>query len=578
MEKGLGFVDLFSGLGGIRQGFERHGHKAVAFSEIDKYAIKAYKTLYGEDDRELGDVSAISDEELSLLVNEVDLVIGGSPCQAFSVAGGRGGFGDTRGSLFFEYCRVLKQTQPKYFLFENVKGVLSHDKGQTIDTMIRSFNEVGYTVDLNLLNSKYFGVPQNRERIFVVGVRSDLIENEEWVALGGGVLAQGRKRLKEAGDIKTFNFDWPQQVSVDTRLRDVLESEVDEKYYISEEKTAKLIAELIEKDMLNDSKKATQDQPSPVMVGMIETKGNESIRRVYGVNGVCNTLTTMQGGNREPKIAEPQQVLATLTPERVERRQQGRRFKENDEPAFTLTALDRHGVTIIDGGDMVAEKEANTFKILRKLQHEVGAEKVAKWRLRVLDSLQQKEVLRQNMYEKKLGNERYPEINGKQQQSKRTTENQIHDRDPRMSKMQFREKLGCSPQRRESLQQFSGEFAGIMQELSHQNTSIEVLCNLWEEAQGVGLLRQALSEIQKIWRSELHKKQSYRVRKLTPLETWRLQSFSDEDFYKVKESGMSDSQLYKQAGNCVTINVIDAIAKNMTALHKKLKEESLVLI
>lgn len=287
--------------------------------------------------------------------------------------------------------------------------------------MIRAFNEVGYTVDLNLLNSKYFGVPQNRERIFVIGVRSDLIDQEEWITLGRGVLAQGRKRLKEAGDIKTFNFDWPQQVSVDTRLRDVLESEVDEKYYISEEKTAKLIAELIEKDMLNDSKKATQDQPSPVMVGMIETKGNESIRRVYGVNGVCNTLTTMQGGNREPKIAEPQQVLATLTPERVERRQQGRRFKDNDEPAFTLTALDRHGVTI-------------------------------------------------------------------------------------------------------------GEYS------------------------------------------------TYRIRKLVPLECWRLQGFIDEDFYKVKDSGISDSQLYKQAGNCVTINVIDAIAKNMTALHKQLEEKSLSLI
>lgn len=578
MEEGLGFVDLFSGIGGIRQGFERHGHKAVAFSEIDKYAIKAYKTLYGEYDRELGDVSVISDEELSLLVNDVDLVIGGSPCQAFSVAGGRGGFDDTRGSLFFEYCRVLKQTQPKYFLFENVKGVLSHDKGQTIDTMIRAFNEVGYTVDLNLLNSKYFGVPQNRERIFVVGVRSDLISQEEWIILGSGVLAQGRKRLKEAGDIKTFNFNWPQQVSVDTRLRDVLESEVDEKYYINEEKTAKLIAELIEKDKTNDSKKATLDQPSPVMVGMIETKGNESIRRVYGINGVCNTLTTMQGGNREPKIAEPQQVLATLTPERVERRQQGRRFKDNDEPAFTLTALDRHGVTIINGGDMVEEKEANTFKILRKLQNEVGTEKVAKWRFRVLDSFQQKEVLRQSMYEKTPCDDKPTKINREQQPCECTIENKIHDGDQKLPKVRLCEELGCSPQGREPLQQFVRELAGIMQELSHQNTSIKVLCSLWEETQGIGLLRQALSEIQKIWRPELHKKQSYRVRKLTPLETWRLQSFSDEDFYKVKESGMSDSQLYKQAGNCVTINVIDAIAKNMTALHKQLEEKSLNLI
>lgn len=241
--------------------------------------------------------------------------------------------------------------------------------------MIRSFNEVGYTVDLNLLNSKYFDVPQNRERIFVVGVRSDLIDHEEWIDLGKGVLGKARQRLKDAGDIKTFNFDLPKQEFVNVKLREILESEADEKYYINEEKTAKLIEELKAKDQ--------------------------------------------QGGSREPKIAEPHfEVRPTLTPERDERRQMGRRFKEDDEPAFTLTALDRHGVAI--------------------------------------------------------GN--YPH---------------------------------------------------------------------------------------------------YRIRKLTPLETWRLQSFSDEDFFKVKNAGMSDSQLYKQAGNSVTINVIDAIAKNINELHKTLSKRNI---
>ena len=416
------FVDVFSGIGGLRQGFEKNGHTCVAFSEIDKYAIKAYKTMYGDDEIELGDVSIIPEFQLESMGEGVDLVVGGSPCTAFSVAGKKGGFEDTRGSLFFEYCRTIKHTQPKYFLFENVKGVLSHDKGRTIDTMIRSFNEVGYTVDLNLLNSKYFDVPQNRERIFVVGVRSDLIDHEDWSNLGKGVLEKARQRLKDSGDIKTFNFDWPKQESVNVKLREILESNVDEKYYISEEKAAKLAKELKIKDQQphdTSERTALEESDSPVMVGLLNARGHESIRRVYGVNGVSNTLTTMQGGSREPKIAEPHfEVRPTLTPERDERRQMGRRFKEDDEPAFTLTALDRHGVAV--------------------------------------------------------GN--YPH---------------------------------------------------------------------------------------------------YRIRKLTPLETWRLQGFSDEDFFKVKNAGMSDSQLYKQAGNSVTINVIDALAKNINELHKTLSKRNI---
>lgn len=519
---GLKFIDVFSGIGGLRQGFEKNGHTCIAFSEIDKHAIQSYKAIYGDNDVELGDISVIPENKLKELGRDVELVVGGSPCTAFSIAGKKGGFEDTRGSLFFEYCRTLKYMQPKYFLFENVKGVLSHDQGRTIDTMIRTFNEVGYTVDLNLVNSKYFGVPQHRERIFVVGVRSDLIEHEEWVNLGRGVLSKARQHLKDAGDIRTFNFDWPKQEVVKVKLKDVLETNVHDGYYINEEKAKKLIGELKSKDIDNSDV----------------------------------------------------QYLPTLTPDRVERRQMGRRFKEDGDPAFTLTALDRHGVTIIKGEGTVEEKEANTLKILRVLQNEVGEKEIAKWRLRVLDSFQQTEVLRQNMYEETLGDGRYSEVVRKQQQNKRTTEDQIYDGYQSLSKVQLQKEFRRSPQGRESLQQFHRELASVMQKLPPQDTSIEVLCDLWQEAQGVGVLRQALSEIQEIWRPELHKGQSYRIRRLTPLETRRLQSFSDEDFFKVKNAGMSDSQLYKQAGNAVTVNVIDAIAKKMNELHTYLNKKS----
>src|SRR5699024_7488947 len=101
-------------------------------------------------------------------------------CQAFSVAGNRGGFDDARGTLFFEVARIASEKQPKALLHENVKGLVGHDKGKTLDTIVKTLNDIGYRVDFEVLNSKYFGVPQNRERIFIVAVREDLIPNEAW--------------------------------------------------------------------------------------------------------------------------------------------------------------------------------------------------------------------------------------------------------------------------------------------------------------------------------------------------------------------------------------------------------------
>src|SRR5690606_37234316 len=175
-----------------------------------------------------------------------DLLVGGFPCQAFSVAGKRKGFEDTRGTLFFEIARIAKEKHPKALLLENVKGLVNHDKGRTLDIMIETLNEIGYVVDFEILNSKYFGVPQNRERIFIVAIREDLIEQEPWIIKGNTIVPKGKRRISEYEWAKTFNFDWPEQTEVTTRLRDILESDVDEKYYLDEEKTAKLVVELEE--------------------------------------------------------------------------------------------------------------------------------------------------------------------------------------------------------------------------------------------------------------------------------------------------------------------------------------------
>jgi DNA (cytosine-5)-methyltransferase 1 len=368
--KPFNYVSLFSGIGGFEQALNRLGGTCVMASEIDKYANQAYEVLYGHPT--VGDVTKVAAED----VPDHDLLAFGFPCQAFSVAGKRLGFEEARGTLFFEAARIAKAKQPKVLLAENVKGLVGHDKGKTLDTIIQTLDEIGYTVDFEVMNSKYFGVPQNRERIFIIAVRNDLVTPQAWdVGKRSDVVAKGKKRISQLG-VKTFNFDWPAQESVTVRLRDILELDVDEKFYLSEEKTAKLVAQLeAQKPSVTDEIKCynprniddgtqtrMQDRVydpegntvaltsfcdrlnviEPQMLGHIELKGHDAIKRVYSAEGVSPTLTTMGGGHREPKIAE--EVRACLTPDREEKRQNGPRFKASDEPAHTLNTQDRHGV------------------------------------------------------------------------------------------------------------------------------------------------------------------------------------------------------------------------------------------
>ena len=160
------FIDLFAGIGGFRIGMEQAGHTAVGWCEKDKFAQKSYRAIHktkGEwfsDDIRTVEPSGLPD---------FDILCGGFPCQSFSIAGNRGGFKDTRGTLFFEIARLAKERQPRYILLENVRGLLSHDKGRTFGTILNTLDNLGYSVEWQVLNSKDFGVPQNRERVFIVG-------------------------------------------------------------------------------------------------------------------------------------------------------------------------------------------------------------------------------------------------------------------------------------------------------------------------------------------------------------------------------------------------------------------------
>ena len=157
------FLELCAGIGGFRQALENLGCECVGWSEIDKYAIKLYSAWYN-DDCNFGDVTKIEAETLP----DFDLLVGGFPCQAFSIAGKRMGFDDTRGTIFFDFARIMKAKKPKFAIFENVKGLLNHDGGKTYETILQTLNELGYDAQWGILNTKFHGLPQNRERVYIV--------------------------------------------------------------------------------------------------------------------------------------------------------------------------------------------------------------------------------------------------------------------------------------------------------------------------------------------------------------------------------------------------------------------------
>ena len=215
------YISLFAGIGGFDLALNRLGHKCVWANEWDKYAGQIYNNRFNTkiDSR---DIRLVKTDELP----DFDLLVGGFPCQAFSIAGKRMGFEDTRGTLFFEIARIIKDKRPKYFLLENVKGLFSHNRGETFQTILATINELGYECEWQILNSKNHRVPQNRERIFISGyIRGE--PRPEVLPI----------RLTNSKDIIQIN------------------------------------------------------------------NPTHSNNRIYSTEGVCPTLNTMQGGNRQPKIA-----------------------------------------------------------------------------------------------------------------------------------------------------------------------------------------------------------------------------------------------------------------------------------
>jgi len=285
------FIELFAGIGGFRLGLEKAGHKCVWANEFTKKAasIYEYNFKHKPDGRDIRDVHV--DE-----IPTADLLVGGFPCATFSVAGRRTGFGteDTRGTLFFEICRVLSGKRIPYVFLENVKGLPNHDGGRTFGVVIASLNELGYDLQWECVNSKNFGVPQNRERVFIVG----------------SLRGRPRPKVFPLGKCYAENSlqDGAQQAE-EQRIR---------------RESGVTIGTLCHRLYKGDTNNFYLDSGVREQAGRLESNPSGS------------------GDTLEPDGL----VWAVLTPAKEKKRQRGRRMKEHNEPAFTLTAQDRHGLMV----------------------------------------------------------------------------------------------------------------------------------------------------------------------------------------------------------------------------------------
>ena len=204
------FIDLFAGIGGIRLGFEHHGGKCVFSSEWDRFAQDTYEENFGE--RPAGDITEINPKE----IQNHDILLGGFPCQAFSICGIQKGFSDTRGTLFFNIEEILRVKKPYAFMLENVKNLQSHNAGRTLKTIIGRLENLGYFVHYTILNALDFGVPQKRERMIIVGFKDNI------------------------------EFSFPKPFGIKPNLADILEhdEQVDRQYFVSERIRKKRLAKV----------------------------------------------------------------------------------------------------------------------------------------------------------------------------------------------------------------------------------------------------------------------------------------------------------------------------------------------
>lgn len=452
----LRVLELFAGIGACSKALERLGieHEIVDAVEIDKFAIQSFNVIHGTN-FEPQDITKW-DKDI-----ECDLIMHGSPCQDFSVAGkGAGGDKDsgTRSSLMYETLRIVEKLKPKYVIWENVKNLLSKKHRHNFDAYLEAMEGLGYTNYYKVLNAKDYGVPQNRERVFTVSI------------LGGG------------------EFTFPEPMPLTKKLADVLEDKVDEKYYLSDEQVASFKASTAKAQAKgNGFKFEPFERERERVAHTIATRPGSrqtdnfiaEFKRVYGTDGVAPTLSTMGGGNTEPKIIASR-GRGMNNEQQLEARKDGL--------TNTITSVAKDNYVAEPGGVIVED-------FYKSREPRVYAENAPTLRA---DRQGLKVAIR---------------TANKKGYDMATNGDAVDLAYPKSNTRRGRVGHGVS----KTLA--TGDTMGTVQD--------------------------------------------FRIRKLTPKECWRLMGFDDEDFEKAKASGVSNSQLYKQAGNSIVVNVLEGILRNL---------------
>lgn len=458
-------LELFAGIGACSKALTRLGieHEIVDAVEIDKYAIQSFNAIHGTN-FEPQDITQWNKDI------EVDLIMHGSPCQDFSVAGlnkgGDKGSG-TRSSLMYETLRIVEKVKPKYVIWENVKNLLSKKHRHNFDAYIEAMDKLGYRSQYQVLNAKDFGVPQNRERVFTVSIRNDLNVD--------------------------FKFPEPQELTI--RLKDILEPQVDEKYYLSDEQTKRLKMTTYnsgsEKVRVQDTDGEARTlcardykDPKCVRVGGLYDKdgSRHQAGSIYDPNGVCATLSTMQGGNQEPIIV----ASRGRNPETPSDRSKGQKLEQRLEP-------NRQGIT----NTITSVQKDNYVAVL------------------IDDTYKNREPREYEDYSPTLRA-------GRSGLKVRTANKQGYD-------------------------------------LAEDGDSVDLAYPQSKTRRGRvghGVSKTLMGA------DSMGTVDNYRIRKLTPKECWRLMGFDDLDFEKAEKVN-SNTQLYKQAGNSIVVNVLEGILKNL---------------
>lgn len=436
--------EAFAGVGSQRMALRNLGidHEVVAIAEIDKFAIKSYEAIHGETNN-LGDISQLGMEDIP----DHDLFTYSFPCQDISVAGKGLGLdegSDTRSGLLWECQKVIAGKKPKYLLLENVKNLVGKKHKHNFDKWLEWLEKQGYTNYHQILNAKDYGIPQNRERVFVVSI---------------------------LGHHEPYEF--PEPIELELRLKDVLEDEVDEKYYLGKEQTKRLTGNtfhqanvrLQEKDYSDTLLARDYKDPKCVRVGGIFDKYGTKHQAggVWDKNQISPTLDTMQGGWRQPSVVVGGSGYI---------------------PIKNATKKGYLEATYGDGVDL-AYPDSKTRR-----------GRVQKGISQTLDTGDSKGVV-------------IAASRG------RSPEN-LSDRT-----------VGSPTEQR--------------LEINKQGTS---------------------NTITTVQKDNYVLEPQFRIRKLTPKECWRLMGFSDDDFHKAEEVN-SNTQLYKQAGNSIVVDVLEGIFKQL---------------